>query len=545
MVLFWLQSPHLMSVDSYLYAEISKELVNSKQILFLYHLGSDWLDKPHFPFWVIGFIFKILGVSPQSYLCAGFIFYLISIFYTYSLSKKLFNSDIAVLAIIIYMSVLGVTISIINLRAEGFLLGLIIPAIYYWFNYHQQSNINYYHLILGSIFSAAAVASKGLFVLIPIFIGFFTVWIYNKQWFKLISVKMIISYLLILLFLLPELISLYLQFDLHPEKLIFNQHSVSGLKWFFYGSQFGRFFNNGAITKSGGSYLFFVYNFIWLFLPWTIITITAWIHLVKQTITNKCQHSHNLLLINAVFFVTFIIFSLSKFQLDFYIVILFPFASITTAYYLNYLQQKKHIILKVLLKTQLALTIITIALIIILFYYLNNNIVILLIESGLLLLAIFMIMIVTNSDKINDLNKTLLLTLLLAFTLFNIIMVFNNLYLGQYDVGYQLKKTIKEQNLNYKKIILYNLDSSLIDQILIHNPQVDLEQITDTNKIAINYQYHAILITKNNSETINQVKQLCPQAKLLTQLSTINCERLIYIITSNNKVYNNLNLYLI
>jgi hypothetical protein len=81
----------------------------------------------------------------------------------------------------------------------------------------------------------------------------------TRQWKQLFSVKWLIAAALILIFIVPELYCLYVQFDAHPEKLIFNTHNVSGIKFFFWDSQFGRFFNTGPI-KGHGDPFFFVHT---------------------------------------------------------------------------------------------------------------------------------------------------------------------------------------------------------------------------------------------------------------------------------------------
>ena len=56
---------------------------------------------------------------------------------------------------------------------------------------------------------------------------------------------------LLILFINPELICLYIQFDLHPEKILFGHTHVSGIRFFFWDSQFGRFLNTGPIKGAG------------------------------------------------------------------------------------------------------------------------------------------------------------------------------------------------------------------------------------------------------------------------------------------------------
>ncbi len=91
--------------------------------------------------------------------------------------------------------------------------------------------------------------TKGPFVVICIAAGFIVEWAVKKQWSQFINYKWYVAILLIALFSLPELYCLYVQFDMHPEKIVFGQTNVSGIRFFFWDSQFGRFFNNGFYQR--------------------------------------------------------------------------------------------------------------------------------------------------------------------------------------------------------------------------------------------------------------------------------------------------------
>jgi hypothetical protein len=142
--------------------------------------------------------------------------------------------------------------------------------------------------------------------------------------------------LLIFMFITPELYSLYAQFDLHPEKIVFGRTNVSGLRFFFWDSQFGRFFNTGPI-KGHGDPTFFLHTTLWAFLPWSIILYIAAIRLILRKTENNDQSRW---IIYGSAGITFILFSFSGFQLPFYIVIIFPQFSIITAAYLTSLRSQ-------------------------------------------------------------------------------------------------------------------------------------------------------------------------------------------------------------
>ncbi|MEO6539539.1 MAG: hypothetical protein ABIN74_01060, partial [Ferruginibacter sp.] len=105
---------------------------------------------------------------------------------------------------------------------------------------------------------------------------------------------------------------------------------VSGLRFFFWDSQFGRFFNNGPI-KGKGDLSFFLHTSLWAFIPWSIVLLLAVINMVRRK--NSTVNSTRWIPGGTVL-ISFLMFSVSKFQLPHYIVILFPHFAMMTASYL-------------------------------------------------------------------------------------------------------------------------------------------------------------------------------------------------------------------
>jgi hypothetical protein len=136
-------------------------------------------------------------------------------------------------------------------------------------------------------------------------------------------------------FTAPELIALYLQFDAHPEKVVFGRTDVSGIKFFLWDSQFGRFFNTGPIKDAGGAPYYFVAAFLWAFLPWVVVYGAAMVSGVRNFATRSVAERSQFVYLCAAFFITFAMFSATKFQFDYYTVIIYPFAAILCGHYLS------------------------------------------------------------------------------------------------------------------------------------------------------------------------------------------------------------------
>lgn len=319
----------IMEPDGVLYAAIAKRMVLSNDWVNLVAAGQDWLDKPHLPFWLAALSFKCFGVNAFAYKLPAFICWLIGVWYTYKLALKICSKDIAKIATIIYITSLHAIIANFDVRAEAYLTAFIIAGVFHL--YRSMSKKWSWHLLAAAFFCAAAIMTKGIFVLITVLAGFVIFWLYSRQWKQFIQPKWYFFLALTFIFILPEIYALYQQFDLHPEKIVFEKTNVSGIYFFFWDSQFGRFFNNGPI-KGSGDIFFFLHTLLWAFLPWSFVAYFAFYKYVvslKKPVVNK----EELILAGSVF-ITFMMFSLSKFQLPHYIIIIFPQLSIMVAAYL-------------------------------------------------------------------------------------------------------------------------------------------------------------------------------------------------------------------
>ncbi|MFD2874001.1 ArnT family glycosyltransferase [Mucilaginibacter ximonensis] len=323
--------------DGTLYACIAKTMAQTNNFVDLYAYGHDWLDKPHLPFWVTALSFRLFGISTWAYKLPGILFMMMGAFYTYLFGKSLYNKQTGLWATLILLTAQHIVLSNNDVRAEPYLTGLIIASVYHLYQSHTKNS--YWQLLWGCLFAACAIMTKGVFAVIPIggaIAGHFMI---TRQWKQLFSLRWLAAIVLTLIFIVPELYCLYQQFDLHPEKLIFDKHCVSGVRFFFWDSQFGRFFNTGPI-KGHGDPSFFIHTTLWAFLPWSLLLFVAIYQFIKkgarhiQTTEWYCI-SGSLL--------TFLLFSTSKFQLPHYLNIVYPFFAIITAQYLQNVRQLKSI----------------------------------------------------------------------------------------------------------------------------------------------------------------------------------------------------------
>ena len=315
----------IFNVDSALYASISKYMINADDYINIIVLDKDWLDKPHFPFWICALSMKLLGINSFAYKLPSFIFFGIGLFYTYKLALKLYSKSIAQYSVLITGTALHIIISNNDVRAEAILLGLIMGGVYHM--YCLSQHFTYKHLILATIFSGCAVMTKGIFILIILYSAIFGDFVLKNQWKNIFQKRWLALLFITVVLTLPEIYALYVQFDAHPEKEVFGRTNVSGIKFFFWDSQFGRFFNSGPIKGSGDPF-FFLHTLLWAYAPWALIAYAGAFLSLYRRVKGKIEKEYITL---SGFGVIFIIFSVSKFQLPHYTNIVLPLLAIHTA----------------------------------------------------------------------------------------------------------------------------------------------------------------------------------------------------------------------
>ena len=351
-------TPLINEGDSVLYAALAQHMVQSGDYWSLVLDGKDWLDKPHFPFWLGALSFKLLGISPLTYALPGYVFHVLGAYYTYRIARLFYGRGTALLALLVFVSTYHVMYSTTALKAEAFLTGSITGACYYWLRWDMAHT--WRHLLLGAALSAMAVMTKGIFTLITISSGLLCLWAYQGRLGQLLRLRWLAALGLTLLFLAPEIYALYWQFDSHPDKVVFGQTGVSGIRFFLWDSQFGRFFNSGPIRNVEGNPWYFVHVFLWAFLPWVATFGMALVQGLRGFGQRSAPERAAFVYLCASFFVTFALFSATAFQLDYYTVIVYPFAAIVCADFLHTRLQAG--VSKRLLAAQWVMTLITLGL---------------------------------------------------------------------------------------------------------------------------------------------------------------------------------------
>lgn len=315
--------------DSALYAVISKLFQTTGDYINIYVHEKDWLDKPHFPFWMGALSMEVFGINTFAYKLPSLLFSLLGVYYTYLLALRLYSKNVAQVAALILTGSLHIVISNNDVRAEAILVGTIAAATYYMYCLLERFNTK--DLLLACAFAAASVMTKGIFVLIIPYSAILGHLFVRGEIKKVLNIRWILLMpVLIILMITPELYTLWVQFDSNPDAIAFGEKGVSGIKFFLWDSQFGRFFNTGPI-KGRGDFPFFFHTFLWAFAPWGLLSFFVLIKQGGQILFNRS----NEFITFFGFMTMFMIFATSKFQLSHYLNIIFPFVAISTAAWLN------------------------------------------------------------------------------------------------------------------------------------------------------------------------------------------------------------------
>lgn len=300
----------LLEPDAALYATVARHMAESNDFVNLVAYQQDWLDKPHLPFWLTALSFKLFGVNEVAYRLPGVAVFFVGVAYTWRLGRLLFDDTVAKLAVLVLLTSQHVVMSNADVRAEPYLVGFITAALFHALRGRESRR----DLVVGAFFTALAMMTKGPFVVVPIAAG-----LLSFEWRRVVTWRLPVFAALTLLFITPELFCLWAQFDAHPEKVMFGRTGVSGVRFFFWDSQFGRFTNTGPI-RGAGDPTFFFHTVLWAFLPWSLWLYAAVVARVRKQWSWRGGERH---LLGAALTTT-LLFSASRFQLPHYLNIVFP-----------------------------------------------------------------------------------------------------------------------------------------------------------------------------------------------------------------------------
>lgn len=328
----------VMELDAAQYANISMEMSYNKSFLEVYYRGNDYLDKPPLLFWLSSISFILFGVGNFTYKLPSVLILLMGIYSTYRFAQMWYSKDIARLAALIFASTQAVFLITNDVRTDINLVGLVIFSTWQ-LSLHIRDH-RWRNLILGAIGTGGAMLAKGpLGIVIPaLAIG--ADLLLKRKWSEIFRVQWLAFLGIVALILLPMSYGLYVQFDLHPEKFVYEMQGPSGLKFYYWTQSFGRI-TGDSYWENDASFFFFFHTILWDMQPWVLLFIPALIVAIVVLVKNKFKPAdHQEYISLGGFILVFLALSKSNFKLPHYIFPIFPFAAIITANFLYSLKDK-------------------------------------------------------------------------------------------------------------------------------------------------------------------------------------------------------------
>lgn len=443
----------VMEYDSAQHATMAMHMYLENDFLHLFKGFDDYLDKPHMHFWLSAISFKIFGVSHWAYRLPALIFTMIGAYSCFRLARELYGRKAGHIASFIFLSTQAIILANHDVRTDAVLTGASIYAIWQLVKYIKSEKL--LHAILGSIGLGVAFSTKGQLAVLMIGGALLCYILYNGKWKAVFNWKVLIGIVTFLITCIPMLYAYYVQFDLHPEKIVNGQTNVSGIRFIFWDQSFNRFsVSDAEASNSSTDYFFFFHTMLWAFLPWALIAYIAIFHRSIQFVRTKFKHKKGLeFLTVGGFWLIMIIINLSKSKLPHYMNSLFPVLAVLISGYLVYLlESSNNKILKIILRVQYFIISLGSILAIVLVTLVFPASYIQLIFYGLL----FAILCYNIYKKNELVSKTIIISVL--FSVFVNFCLNTQFYpsLLNYQAGSNMVKVIDEENIEIDDVYIFD-----------------------------------------------------------------------------------------
>jgi len=438
----------LMDNDSAHHANIALHMYLTGDYVNLVDKGTDYLDKPHLHFWLAAGSFKLFGVTGFAYKLPSFLLTILGVYAVFRLGKTLYNTETGRLAALIMASSVSFILANNDVRMDAILTAMVAFAAW------QLTELLLYkrwiHVLGAAAGLALAFSTKGAIgVLIPgLYLLFLAVT--RKQVKSLLSPKWFILLLLFVVMISPVLYCYYLQFNLHPEKIIRGKDHIDGVGFILFNQSTERYTGVMGDTLKQ-DYFFFIHTYLWAFAPWSFLSFYVLYKILRDIKKQQTEIATTLVFI---FFIGLV--SFSGFKLPHYLNIIFPFAAVFTAGFIAQHADQPGLV-KRIFSLQLFLTLMILLAVAILNFWSFQVNSYLILSGVILLLAVYFHFI--RSSLMTKLAKTISLSvaaLVLSFFLLN-----TNFYpkLLSYQGGNQLAAAINGK-IDLRSVYFWNTSNS-------------------------------------------------------------------------------------
>lgn len=508
----------LMEIDSVQYANISREMLQNKSFLQIFDQGKDYLDKPPLLFWLSSLSMYLFGLNDFAFRLPSILMAILAIYSTYKFTLLYYSNEIAALAALVLASTQAMFLITHDVRTDTMLMAWVMLAIWqfaFWLNNRKWSS-----LIIAFTAVAFGMMTKGpIALMVPIF-SFAPHLIMHRNFKMLFRWEYLVGIGIIIILLIPMDIGLYQQFDLHPEKVMYEKTGTSGLRFFYWTQSFGRI-TGESVWHENDDFFFLFQNLLWGFLPWTLFLIFGLISECTKIIRTKFTLNKNEeWIVLPGFLITYTALGISNYQLPHYIYVVLPFTAIIAAKSLHSLviNWENRIFKNIINGINIFIYILILSILLVLLLFTFNTNIYLVIASLSVMGIFFLIVMVKKTEAIPRVIQFALFTIITTNLLLTI---FFYPKLLEYQLGNEVSKVIRQKNIDKNNFYLYqvyyersldfysnysfqnieNLDSlKTNDYVLIKNELINQELLTNFNKIERISTFH---VSTLNAEFLN------------------------------------------
>jgi 4-amino-4-deoxy-L-arabinose transferase-like glycosyltransferase len=325
--------PNLLGGDSSQDAVMAVRMHRENDWLHLIKNGTDYLDKPHLLFWTAMVGYQLFGVHDWSYRLISVLVSLLGAWSTLRLGARLHGERTGRIAAVMFITAQTILLGDHDVRMDALLTGFTAFALWKFSVWVDTGRLG--ALVLGAVSAGLAFSAKGMVAVAVLGTCLlFHIWA-RGAWRRLGTWHLAAGLATFLLMITPVLLAYYVQFDLHPEKLVRGRTGVSGLRFILLSQGFDRFRGAHGLASSNNR-LFFFHTLLWAFLPWSLLLYATWFDRIRELARGgwaAFRAREQLTVFGPLLLV--VALSFSKFKLPHYLNVLMPMIAIATAAWLE------------------------------------------------------------------------------------------------------------------------------------------------------------------------------------------------------------------
>jgi 4-amino-4-deoxy-L-arabinose transferase-like glycosyltransferase len=134
---------------------------------------------------------------------------------------------------------------------------------------------------------ALGFCTKGHIAVFTPAVGILFYIVYRRDWRSFFHWHLLVILAAFAVFIAPVVYCYYLQYDLHPEKVIREKSGRSGVAFILWKQNFERFQGDSFGADAKNDYLFFFHSLLWAFAPWSVLALVAFVKRLRHFLDRK------------------------------------------------------------------------------------------------------------------------------------------------------------------------------------------------------------------------------------------------------------------